>query len=76
VDADDPWVAAGNDPGLAASFRVWGYDSCWGSFAQFARSRRTSALPKADALTWEEAAAPTLTGATAYRMLHGWPRTP
>ena len=32
---DDPWVRAGRDPGLAASFRVWGYDSCWGSFAQF-----------------------------------------
>ena len=30
-------------------------------------------LPKADFLTWEEAAAPTLTGATAYRMLFGWP---
>ena len=30
-------------------------------------------LPKADLLTWEEAAAPTLTGATAYRMLLGWP---
>ena len=30
-------------------------------------------LPKADFLTWEEAAAPTLTGVTAYRMLFGWP---
>jgi crotonyl-CoA carboxylase/reductase len=27
-DLDDPWVLAGNDPGLAASFRVWGYDTC------------------------------------------------
>jgi crotonyl-CoA carboxylase/reductase len=72
-DLDDPWVAAGNDPGLAASFRVWGYDSCWGSFAQFAKVQAHQCLPKADALTWEEAAAPTLTGATAYRMLHGWP---
>ena len=30
-------------------------------------------LPKADHLTWEAAAASTLVGATAYRMLHGWP---
>jgi crotonyl-CoA carboxylase/reductase len=30
-------------------------------------------LPKAEQLTWEEAAAPTLTGSTAYRMLFGWP---
>ena len=70
---DDPHVLAGGDPGLAASFRVWGYDSCWGSFAQFAKVQAHQCLPKADFLTWEEAAAPTLTGATAYRMLHGWP---
>lgn len=30
-------------------------------------------MPKAKHLTWEEAAAPTLVGATAYRMLMGWP---
>ena len=70
---DDPHVLAGGDPGLAASFRVWGYDSCWGSFAQFAKVQAHQCLPKAEFLTWEEAAAPTLTGATAYRMLHGWP---
>ncbi len=35
-------VLAGRDPGLADSFRVWGYDTCWGSFAQFTRSRRIS----------------------------------
>jgi crotonyl-CoA carboxylase/reductase len=70
---DDPHVLAGGDPGLAASFRVWGYDSCWGSFSQFVKVQAHQCLPKADFLTWEEAAAPTLTGATAYRMLHGWP---
>ncbi|MFM8999044.1 MAG: crotonyl-CoA carboxylase/reductase [Actinomycetota bacterium] len=72
-DADDPWVVAGNDPGLAASFRVYGYETCWGSFAQFTKVQAHQCLPKAEHLTWEEAAAPTLTGATAYRMLHGWP---
>jgi crotonyl-CoA carboxylase/reductase len=72
-DPDDPWVKAGKDPGLAASFRVWGYDSCWGSFSQFTKVQSHQCLPKADFLTWEEAAAPTLTGATAYRMLFGWP---
>jgi crotonyl-CoA carboxylase/reductase len=30
-------------------------------------------MPKAPQLTWEAAAAPTLVGATAYRMLLGWP---
>jgi crotonyl-CoA carboxylase/reductase len=72
-DADDPWVLEGKDPGLAASFRVWGYDTCWGSMAQFTKVQAHQCLPKAEHLTWEEAAAPTLTGATAYRMLHGWP---
>ena len=52
---------------------MWGYDTCWGSFAQFTKVQAHQCLPKADHLTWEEAAAPTLTGATAYRMLHGWP---
>jgi crotonyl-CoA carboxylase/reductase len=72
-DLDDPDVVAGRDPGLAASFRVWGYDTCWGSFAQFCKVQAHQCLPKAGKLTWEEAAAPTLTGATAYRMLFGWP---
>ena len=72
-DPDDPWVRAGHDPGLSTSFRVWGYDTCWGSMAQFTKVQAHQCLPKAEHLTWEEAAAPTLTGATAYRMLHGWP---
>jgi crotonyl-CoA carboxylase/reductase len=72
-DHDDPDVVAGKDPGLAASFRVWGYDTCWGSFSQFCKVQAHQCLPKAENLTWEEAAAPTLTGATAYRMLFGWP---
>jgi crotonyl-CoA carboxylase/reductase len=72
-DMDDPWVRRGHDPGLAPSFRVWGYDTCWGSFAQFTKVQAHQCLPKAEHLTWEEAAAPTLTGSTAYRMLFGWP---
>src|SRR5918994_7281655 len=72
-DLDDPWVTGGNDPGLAPTFRVWGYDTCWGSFAQFTKVQAHQCLPMAERLTWEEAAAPTLTGSTAYRMLHGWP---
>ena len=74
-DPDDPRVLAGRDPG-SRFFRVWGYDTCWGSFAQFTKVQSHQCLPKAPHLTWEEAAAPTLTGATAYRMLFGWPPTP
>jgi crotonyl-CoA carboxylase/reductase len=72
-DEDDPWVRAGGDPGLAGSFRVWGYDTCWGSMAQFTKVQDHQCLPKATDLSWEQAAAPTLTGGTAYRMLFGWP---
>jgi crotonyl-CoA carboxylase/reductase len=72
-DLDDPWVRAGRDPGLAGTFRVWGYDTCWGSMAQFTKVQEHQCLAKADHLSWEEAAAPTLTGGTAYRMLFGWP---
>jgi len=61
------------DPMLHPSFRIWGYESNWGSFAQFCKAQGHQLLPKAPQLTWEEAAAPTLVGATAYRMLFGWP---
>ncbi|MEX0799867.1 MAG: crotonyl-CoA carboxylase/reductase [Dehalococcoidia bacterium] len=72
-DEDDPFVKAGNDPMYSNSFQIWGYESNWGSFAQFTKVQAHQCLPKAPQLTWEEAAAPTLVGATAYRMLHGWP---
>ncbi|MDQ3367702.1 MAG: crotonyl-CoA carboxylase/reductase [Myxococcota bacterium] len=71
-DHDDPWVVAGKDPMFAPSQKIWGYESNWGSFAQFTRVQDHQCLPKAPHLTWEEAAAYMLVGATAYRMLHGW----
>ena len=70
---DDPAVTAGIDPGFAATYRIWGYETNWGSFAQFCLAQAHQCLPKAPQLTWEEAAAPTLVGGTAYRMLMGWP---
>jgi crotonyl-CoA carboxylase/reductase len=72
-DPDDSALTAGEDPAFAPSFRIWGYESNWGSFAQFTKVQAHQCLPKAPQLTWEEAAAPTLVGATAYRMLRGWP---
>jgi crotonyl-CoA carboxylase/reductase len=72
-DAADPFVVSGGDPGFANSYRIWGYESNWGSFAQFTLVQAHQCLPKAPHLTWEAAAAPTLVGATAYRMLMGWP---
>ncbi|MDA8316688.1 MAG: crotonyl-CoA carboxylase/reductase [Actinomycetota bacterium] len=74
-EATDPWVAGGKDPMLSGSAKIWGYDapSNFGSFGQFAVAQEHQVLPKAPRLTWEAAAAPTLVGTTAYRMLHGWP---
>ncbi len=72
-DPDDPWVVAGKDPMLAASEKIWGYESSWGSFAQYAKVQDHQCLPKPPHLTWEAAAAYMLVAATAYRMLHGWP---
>jgi crotonyl-CoA carboxylase/reductase len=69
---DDPATGPGRDPMIAPSARIWGYDTNFGSFAQFSRAQEHQVLPKAPHLSWAEAAAPTLVGATAYRMLHGW----
>ncbi|RQN02435.1 crotonyl-CoA carboxylase/reductase [Aeromicrobium camelliae] len=71
-DADDAWTRSGKDPMIGPSAQIWGYNTNFGSFAQFARVQAHQVLPKADQLSWAEAAAPTLVGTTAYRMLHGW----
>jgi crotonyl-CoA carboxylase/reductase len=70
---DDPWVTSGKDPMFAPSQIIWGYESNWGSFAQYTKVQDHQCLPKPKHLTWEESAAYMLVGATAYRMLHGWP---
>ncbi len=71
-DANDPQVLAGKDPMLGASAKIWGYNTNFGSFGQFCVVQAHQVMPKAPHLTWEQAAAPTLVGTTAYRMLHGW----
>jgi crotonyl-CoA carboxylase/reductase len=72
-DVHAPEVVAGEDPMYSPSFRIWGYESNYGSFAQFARVQAHQCLPKPPHLNWEEAAAYMLVGATTYRMLTGWP---
>ena len=51
--------------------RIWGYETPWGSFAQFSKVQAQQVLPKPAHLTWEEAASYMLVLATAYRMLFG-----
>jgi crotonyl-CoA carboxylase/reductase len=69
----DPWIVGGGDPIVAPSARIWGYETNWGSFAQFTRVQSHQLLPKPKQLSWAAAAAYMLVGATAYRMLCGWP---
>ena len=71
-DADDPWILAGGDPIIAPSARIWGYETNWGSFAQYTLVQAHQLLPKPPQLSWAAAAAATLVGATAYRMLCSW----
>ncbi|OGO50931.1 MAG: crotonyl-CoA carboxylase/reductase [Chloroflexi bacterium RBG_16_68_14] len=71
-DEDDPFIKAGGDPILAPSNKIWGYETNWGSFAQFTKAQAHQCLPKPPHLTWEAAAAYMLVGATAYRMLTHW----
>jgi crotonyl-CoA carboxylase/reductase len=71
-DIHEPFIAEGGDPGFSNSYKIWGYESNWGSFAQFTRVQAHQCLPKPARLTWEEAAAYTLEAATAYRMLAYW----
>jgi crotonyl-CoA carboxylase/reductase len=65
---EDPEVH-GLDPLAAPSQRIWGYETSWGSFAQFTKVQAQQLLPKPQNLAWEEAASYGLTYFTAYRML-------
>jgi crotonyl-CoA carboxylase/reductase len=65
---EDPEVH-GLDPLAAPSQRIWGYETTWGSFAQFTKVQAQQLLPKPKHLAWEEAASYGLTYFTAYRML-------
>jgi len=65
---EDPEVH-GLDPLAAPSQKIWGYETSWGSFAQFTKVQAQQLLPKPRNLTWEESASYGLVYFTAYRML-------
>ncbi len=72
-DVDCPFIKAGVDPMLTPTFKIWGYETNYGSFAQFTRVKAAQILPKPAHLCWEEAAAYMGNAAAAYRALHGFP---
>jgi len=59
----------GLDPLAAPSLRAWGYETTWGSFAQFTKVQAQQLLPRPRSLSWGEAATYGLAYFTAYRML-------
>jgi crotonyl-CoA carboxylase/reductase len=59
----------GLDPMAAPSQKIWGYETTWGSFAQFTKVQAQQLLPKPSNLSWVESSAYGLTYFTAYRML-------
>ena len=69
---DDPWVVSGKDPMLAPSGKVWGYETNYGSYCQFAKAQSHQIVKKPKHLNWEEAGCYMLCASTAYRQLMGW----
>jgi crotonyl-CoA carboxylase/reductase len=70
-DLDCPVVTGGGDPVHSPTFRAWGYESNFGTFAQFAKPQAHQCFRKPRHLTWEDAASYMAAGGSAWRMLHG-----
>jgi crotonyl-CoA carboxylase/reductase len=61
----------GLDPMACSEQKIWGYETSWGSFAQFTKVQAQQLVNKPKQLSWEDAASYGLTYFTAYRMLVG-----
>ncbi|MFE1250323.1 crotonyl-CoA carboxylase/reductase [Streptomyces sp. NPDC058735] len=58
-----------DDTMLDPEQRIWGFETNFGGLAQLALVKSNQLMPKAEHLSWEEAAAPGLVNSTAYRQL-------
>ena len=67
VDDQDP--SAHDDSMLAASQRIWGYESNFGGLAELSLVKANQLMPKPAHLSWEEAAVNALCNSTSYRMV-------
>ena len=59
----------GYDPMACSEQKIWGYETSWGSFAQFSKVQAQQLLRKPKQLDWMQSASYGLTYFTAYRML-------
>ncbi|MGP3990920.1 crotonyl-CoA carboxylase/reductase [Streptomyces sp. 3N207] len=71
-DEKDEDIMLGADVATSSSGRAWGYETNYGSFAQFCLVRDYQCHPMPKELSWEEAAGFVLCASTAYRQLLGW----
>jgi crotonyl-CoA reductase len=67
VELED--AAGHGDTMLDPEQRIWGFETNFGGLAEIALVKANQLMPKADHLTWEEAASPGLVNSTAYRQL-------
>ncbi len=67
VEMEDP--QGYDDSMMDPQQRIWGFETNFGGLAELALVKSNQLLPKPEHLTWEEAAAPGLVNATAYRQL-------
>lgn len=67
VDVEKPEVF--NDAVQDPHGRAWGFETNYGAFAHYTVVQEHQLLPKAEHLSWEEAASMNLVTSTAYRML-------
>lgn len=63
----EPW--ARHDEMRSRTQSIWGYETNFGSFAEFTKVKASQLLPKPPHLNWAQAGSYCLTLATAYRML-------
>lgn len=71
-DAKSAEIQQGIDPILTSSYRIWGYESNWGAFAQYSKVKECQCVIKPDYVSWTDGAAISATGITAHRMLTRW----
>lgn len=65
-------VTGGIDQTMSKDTLAWGYETNFGSFAQYTVVDDYQCYPKPERLSWAESASYMLCGGTAYRQLMGW----
>jgi len=71
-DPQDAWIRRGGDLMRTTSLKAWGFETTWGSFAQYCLVQVEQLTARPPHLSWAESAVFSLCGVTAVRMLHHW----